>query len=147
MHEDEPKRWKTEERSREEKWPGEQQQNQFILFYGNNLLLSISRAENKHSSKTLTWLPNGAARPIRYWQYFNACWISSYFFFTLSWPNVPYLICVGWDGYGRRCLFLIYVFRNLITHLLLFVAQLGNSDTFHSRWKVTKACIWRLFKY
>jgi len=33
------------------------QQDEFTLFYGNNLLLSIKNTQNKHSKETLTWLP------------------------------------------------------------------------------------------
>lgn len=114
---------------------GEQQQDKFILFYGNNLLLSIKKAKNKHSSETLTWLPNKAIRPIRYWQYFNDCCCSSYFFFTLSWPSEAYLIYVAWDRFGRGCLLLIYAFITLITHLSLFVVQWGNSTFFSQQMK------------
>lgn len=65
------------------KRPVEQQQDEFIFFYGNDLLLTTGKAQNTHSSETLTWLPNKAIKQIRYWRYFSDYCFSSYFFFTL----------------------------------------------------------------
>lgn len=90
----------------------EQQQDVFIHYNGGEKKTKkLAIVHQETIEKTFQLKFNLASkqshRPIRYWWYFKDCCLSSYVFFTLSWPGVSHLISAGADGEEAPFFFLI----------------------------------------